>query len=132
MQGTKTDTAIRVTIAVILCGVVAASLARVCLLEPKPSLALQHAHAGEDSLVNTGKKLFDTNCAGCHAIDTTEGKYAPGLKGLSKTGKLPTSGRPATAEHIRDQLKKPFKTMPPFDKLSDQEVQSLAAYVLTL
>jgi len=133
MQGTKTDTAICLTAAIILCGVVAASLARVYLIEPRPAFAQeQKAQAGGDSLVDAGKGLFAANCAGCHAIDTTDGKYAPGFKGLAKAGKLPSSGRPATEEHIRDQLKKPFKTMPPFDKLTDREARSLAAYLLTL
>ena len=56
----------------------------------------------------------------------------PGLKGLSKTGKLPTTGRKATEANIRAQLKSPVKSMPPFDKLTDQEIRSLAAYLLSL
>lgn len=133
MKNNKTSTAIGVTIALIFCGVFGASIARVYLVEPKQAFAQQQAGlAGADSLVNAGKVVFKANCAGCHATDTTEGKFAPGFKGLSKAGKLPVSGRPATEEHIRDQLRKPLKDMPAFDKLSDSEVKSVAAYLRTL
>lgn len=130
MKQSKIDAAIGMTITCILCAVVAASFARVYLAEPKQAFAQQKA--GDDALRNAGKSLYQVNCAGCHGTDTTEGKYAPGLKGISKTGKLPASGRPATEEHVRDQLKKPFKSMPPFDKLSDQDIRALTAYVLSL
>ena len=132
MKESKTDLAIGVTIAIILCGVVAASLTRVYLFAPKPAFAQQKAQTGDASLVKSGKMLFDAQCAGCHATDTPEGKYAPGFKGLSKARKLPSSGRPATEEHIRAQLKKPLKNMPRFDKLSEQEIRSLVAYLLSL
>ena len=129
----KTDLAIVTTVAIILGAVVAASLTRASLMGPSKTLAAQDEASSETPpIVAEGKKLFEASCAGCHFADRTEGKHGPGFKGLSKTKKLPTSGRDATEENISTQLKSPIKTMPPFDKLTDQEIRSLAAYLLRL
>ncbi len=133
MRINKTDPAIVAAIAVILGGVVAASFIRAYLLGPNQAFAAQEQDKpAEASLLAAGQSLFAANCAGCHFADKTEEKNGPGFKGLSKNKKLPTSGRDATQENIRAQLKSPIKTMPKFDKLTDQEIRSLAAHLLSL
>lgn len=129
----KTDFAIATAVAVILGAVVAASFTRAALKEPSHSPAAQDEVSSETApLVAEGKKLFEAMCAGCHVTDKREGKYGPGFKGLSQAKKLPISGRDATEESIRAQLKSPIKTMPKFDRLTDQEIKSLVAYLLRL
>lgn len=133
MRTNRSDSAIALVIAIIFLGVVAASITRVSLMEPQEaSAAADKAQSDKASLLSMGKKLFAANCAGCHPTDKTEGKYAPGFKGLSKAGKLPASGRKASEANIRTQLKTPLKNMPAFDKLTDREIKALAAYVLSL
>ena len=129
----KTDLAIVVSIAVILGGVMAASFTQAYLLGPNQAFAAQEQGQPADaSLLVAGQNLFAVNCAGCHFADKTEEKYGPGFMGLSKTKKLPTSGRDATEDNIRAQLKSPIKSMPKFDKLTDQEIKSLVAHLLSL
>ena len=130
---TKTSLAIGVAIAVILGGVLAASFSETHLWGPSQAIASQDkGQPAGAALIGDGKKLFSASCASCHNTDTKEYKGGPSLMGLSKAKKLPTSGRAATAENIRDQLKSPIKIMPKFDKLTDQEIRSLAAYLLSL
>jgi mono/diheme cytochrome c family protein len=133
MRANSADLVILVVLTVIFSGVVAASLTRVALMEPREAfVSPEKAHSGNASLVSKGKKLFTANCAGCHSAEKTEGKYGPGFKGLSKAGKLPVTSREATESNIRSQLKAPVKSMPVFDKLTDEEIRALAAYLLSL
>jgi mono/diheme cytochrome c family protein len=82
--------------------------------------------------IAAGQALFSSLCNGCHHIDRTAWILGPGLKGLLKEPRLPVSGRPATAENIFHQLRKPFKDMPSFKNLSDEEAFTLIAYLNTL
>lgn len=82
--------------------------------------------------ITAGQALFSSLCKGCHHTDRTAWILGPGLKGLLKEPRLPASGRPATAENIFNQLRKPFKDMPSFKNLSDEEVFTLIAYLNTL
>ncbi len=79
-----------------------------------------------------GASLFAKNCAGCHHADKTETKIGPGLKGLFKQETLPASGRPANEENVRAQIKTPFRAMPPFAHLSEEEITALLAFLETL
>ena len=133
MKRNRADTAIVLVIIVISLGVVAGSIIRGWVTEPQKAFAAgEKAQSDKATLLSKGKKLFAENCAGCHAADTTEGKYAPGFKGLSKARKLPASNREATEANIRAQLKSPLKNMPPFEKLPDHQIRALAAYLLSL
>jgi mono/diheme cytochrome c family protein len=80
----------------------------------------------------SGERLFRTRCASCHFADREEAKTGPGLKGLLKKDTLPASGRPATAESVAAQLKRPYRTMPAFPDLSGRDVSDLIAYLKTL
>jgi len=87
--------------------------------------------AGE-GVVGEGAALFNQRCSVCHYPDKTDNKLGPSLLGLFKGDKLPVSGRPLTEENIRIQLKTPFKQMPPFADLSEEQMASLIAYLKTL
>jgi mono/diheme cytochrome c family protein len=79
----------------------------------------------------TGKELFDTKCAICHNVDSTEKKIGPGLKGI-KDGKLP-SGKEATYKNVMDNLNQGGGGMPAFEKLlTAEEKDHIIAYVMTL
>jgi mono/diheme cytochrome c family protein len=82
--------------------------------------------------INKGAALFNRKCASCHITDREESQGAPGLKNILKKEKLPSSQRPATVENILLQLKKPFRVMPAFPSLSEQEKADLLAYLKTL
>ena len=131
MMINRTDLAIGVAIAFILGGVIAASFTKAYLFAPDQAFAEQGKATGSPLLAE-GQKLFISSCAGCHYSDKTEDKGGPGLKGLSKSRKLPSSGREATEQNIIAQLKSPIKTMPKFDRFTEQENESLAAYLLSL
>jgi len=82
--------------------------------------------------IERGQALFDSKCSFCHYADRIDSKMGPGLKGVLKGEKLPYSGRPANSENIRQQLRDPFKNMPSFTSLSEQEIKDLLAYLQTL
>lgn len=86
----------------------------------------------EEGLAKEGAVIFNDNCAGCHFADKTDAKIGPGLKGLFDRSSLPTSGRPVTEENIREQLKTPFRAMPPFANLQKDEVKALIAFLQSL
>jgi mono/diheme cytochrome c family protein len=82
--------------------------------------------------IERGAALFQSNCAACHWTDSTETRVGPGLKGLANLSVLPTSKWPADDANLRRQIRTPFAGMPPFDQLSDEEVQALVGYLKTL
>jgi hypothetical protein len=82
--------------------------------------------------IKRGSFLFHAKCSICHEPFSTATKVGPGLKGVLKRKKLPVSGRPATPENIMKQLRQPFKRMPSFEYLSEEEVASILAFLNTL
>lgn len=82
--------------------------------------------------IRIGKTLFDAKCSFCHDAHSNNVVVGPGLKGLLKNQTLPVSKRPATPESIRNQLRQPFAKMPSFDKLTDEEVSDIIAFLNTL
>jgi uncharacterized membrane protein len=86
----------------------------------------------EGNPVEQGAVLFDQNCSACHYPDRKEAKIGPGLKDILKGVELPSSGRPANAESVRDQLITPYKAMPSFAHFSEAEVAALIAFLKTL
>jgi len=85
-----------------------------------------------EGAVQRGAELFNDRCAGCHFADKTDTKYGPGLLGLFKGQALPTSGRPATEDNVRSQLRIPFEKMPAYGDLSEAQIADLIAYMKTL
>jgi uncharacterized membrane protein len=79
-----------------------------------------------------GASLFQSNCALCHSIDGEISKSGPSLKGLFALEKLPVSGEPVTPENVVKQLKTPFKNMPSFDQLTEEEIRAIIDYLKTV
>jgi mono/diheme cytochrome c family protein len=80
----------------------------------------------------SGRALFESKCGFCHYADRADSKLGPGLKGVLAGEKLPASGRPATPANVKNQLLTPYRSMPSFDALSEQEIEDLIAYLGTL
>ena len=78
----------------------------------------------------SGKLLFENKCSFCHYADRSDSRLGPGLKQILKRETLPTSGRPATPENVREQLLNPYRNMPSFKTaLSEQDIEDLLAYL---
>ncbi|MFH1311949.1 MAG: cytochrome c [Candidatus Eisenbacteria bacterium] len=82
--------------------------------------------------VEGGRVLFEGKCSFCHFADSEESSLGPGLKSILTKAKLPSSGKPATASNILEQLKAPVGTMPAFTTLTNQELGDLLAFMRTL
>jgi cytochrome c2 len=82
--------------------------------------------------VNKGSDLFARHCAACHYADREDAKLGPGLKGVFQKDLLPVSARMATEENVRQQLRRPFRSMPSFGSLTAPEIADLVAYMRTL
>jgi mono/diheme cytochrome c family protein len=88
--------------------------------------------AVDTGTLSAGQMLFNQKCAFCHFTDSTATKVGPGLKGLFKKEKMTVSGWPMTPESVRRQLQTPFKQMPPFDSLTEEQIQALVDYLQSL
>ncbi len=89
-------------------------------------------NATDTESVVAGAKLFDKSCSFCHFTDNTNTKVGPGLKGLFEREKMSFSGWPVSDDSVQRQLKTPFKEMPPFESLTDEEIKSLTDYLKSL
>jgi mono/diheme cytochrome c family protein len=81
-----------------------------------------------------GSHLFkNKGCAQCHVTDSAQKGIGPSLKGLFKRKGNLVSGRPVTEKNVREQIKTPYKNMPPFkDRLNKNELDQLVGYLTTL
>ena len=87
----------------------------------------------QEEVAREGARLFsEKGCADCHYADRTETRIGPGLKELFKRDKLPMSGRAVTEDNVRKQLKTPFRAMPSFAGLPEEEVKALLVFLKTL
>jgi hypothetical protein len=82
--------------------------------------------------INRGKKLFEESCAFCHDPYSTNILVGPGLKDILKNPTLPSSKRPSTPENLAAQFKTPYKRMPSFSHLSQDNVIDLISFLNTL
>lgn len=93
--------------------------------------------AGKGS-ASAGQAIFKKNCEMCHFADKSDKKLGPGLKELFKSKELPESHKPATEANVREQIEKGSPDakpmpMPAFaEKLTEEEMQNLLAYLKTL
>lgn len=86
-----------------------------------------------DSLsIERGKELYESKCYFCHDAFSTEWGVGPGHKGILKNPLLPVSKKPATPENAANQIKNPYRDMPSFSYLSEDDVLDLIAYLNTL
>jgi len=82
--------------------------------------------------IRKGRELYESKCTFCHDPHSNTTIVGPGHKAILRNSVLPVSKRPATPENIANQLRHPFKEMSSFSYLSDEEIQSLIAYMGTL
>jgi len=83
-------------------------------------------------VVEEGATLFTRNCSACHLTETGETRIGPGLKGLFEQNTFPVSQWPATEDSFKKQLRTPFRNMPAFGQLDDDQMEALIAYLKTL
>jgi len=102
------------------------------ITEPTAGEELSTAIKKDPERIARGRTLFYTKCKFCHNAYSTETIVGPGLEGVLRHPKLPVSGRPATTDNVRRQLRKPFSRMPSFAYLSKEEVKDLIAFLSTL
>lgn len=79
-----------------------------------------------------GAEVYSGKCASCHHADSEEALFGPGLAGLLKKETMPSSGRPATPENVKGQLLTPYRVMPAFTSLPEQDMEDLLAYLGSL
>ena len=82
--------------------------------------------------IRKGKELYESKCSFCHDPFSTKTMVGPGHKGILKNPVLPASKRPATPENIAHQLQNPYKDMPPFSYLPQEDVLNIIAFMNTL
>jgi len=80
-----------------------------------------------------GRKIYDAECDRCHEPYSTRGKKGPGLKGVFQHKYLSLSGLPANDERVGNIIRMGRNEMPGYSqKLSEQDIQDLLAYLHTL
>ena len=80
-----------------------------------------------------GRQVFNTYCLQCHSSTTNDAKVGPGLKGLFKNGKMPSSGKPVTDAAVRNQILKGGNGMPGFEgTIAGEDLDALIAYLKPL
>ncbi|MBI5641793.1 MAG: cytochrome c [Nitrospirae bacterium] len=99
--------------------------------EPMKAMSVLLVKTDSESIAK-GKELYETKCYFCHDAYSIKAGVGPGHKGILKNPRLPVSGRPATPANVVQQLRTPFKDMPSYAYLSDEEMQNIIAFLLTL
>jgi cytochrome c2 len=82
-----------------------------------------------ESAVDHGRELFRQDCAACHFADSNDDKIGPGLRGLFKMARFPSSGLAVSEENFRRLLQNPPEGMPAFNELTHDEVTDLIDYL---
>lgn len=82
--------------------------------------------------IKKGKDLYESKCIFCHDPKGKETIVGPGHKGIMKNPLLPVSTKPASPANIADQIKNPYKEMPSFSYLSDEQISDIIAFLNTL
>ena len=102
-------------------------------------VASQRQPAVEDPLVSAGRQRFlSTSCVNCHAIQGTaaKGTFGPDLTHVMSRETLGAGAAPYTPETLRAWVKNPQAMkegcLMPDMQLSDQELDQIVAYLLTL
>ncbi len=88
--------------------------------------------ATDTESIKKGRELFNEKCFFCHDTNNREKSLGPGLKGVLKEKYLPVSKIQSNPENIINQIKNPFKDMPSFSYLSDDELKNIVAFLNTL
>src|SRR5499427_5629360 len=99
----------------------------------------QRRPAAEDPQASAGRAIFfSTSCVNCHAIEGTsaKGTFGPDLTHLMSRETLGSGAAPNTPEKLRAWVRDPQTIkegcLMPDMQLSDQELDQIVAYLLTL
>lgn len=91
-----------------------------------------NAELGLNPQQAAGRALYDTYCLRCHEAYSSHAENGPSLKGVYKKPYFP-SGTPANDERMADVILHGRSKMPAFgDRMNDQQVQDMIAYIHTL
>ena len=91
------------------------------------------AELGLNTQQAAGRRIYDAECDRCHEPYSTRGKKGPGLKGVFQNKYLSLSGLPANDERVSNIIRLGRNEMPGYgQKLSEQDIQDLLAYLHTL
>jgi len=91
------------------------------------------AELGLNAQQAAGRRIYDQNCDQCHEPYSSRGKKGPGLKGVFKKQYLSESGLPANDDRVGEIIRFGRSKMPAYgQKLNDQQIQDLLAYMHTL
>ena len=91
------------------------------------------AELGLNTQQAAGRRIYDAECDRCHEPYSTRGKKGPGLKGVFQNKYLSLSGLPANDERVNNIIRLGRNEMPGYgQKLSEQDIQDLLAYLHTL
>ncbi len=82
--------------------------------------------------IRKGEELYNSKCYFCHDAYSMKWGVGPGHKGILKNPFFPASKKPATPENAATQIRNPYKDMPSFSYLPDEDVLNLIAYLNTL
>jgi len=82
--------------------------------------------------IKKGRELYDSKCSFCHDPYGTEKIVGPGHKGILKNPFLPASKKPSTPENIANQIRNPYRDMPSFSYLSNEQISDIIAFLNTL
>ncbi len=82
--------------------------------------------------IRKGKDLYEEKCTFCHDPLSNKTLTGPGHKGILKNPRLPVSNKPAIPDNVWNQLRNPYRDMPSFSSLSEEEVQHIIAFLNTL
>ena len=101
--------------------------------------AAQQQHGAEDPQVKAGRDVFfSTSCVNCHTIGGTSarGRFGPDLTHLMSRSTLASGAAPNTPEKLRAWVRDPQTikdgSLMPNMQLTEQELDQLVAYLLTL
>ena len=91
------------------------------------------AELGLNAQQAAGRRIYDAECDRCHEPYSTRGKKGPGLKGVFQNKYLSLSGLPANDDRVSNIIRLGRNEMPGYgQKLSEQDIQDLLAYLHTL
>lgn len=82
--------------------------------------------------IRKGKELYESKCYFCHDAYSSKREVGPGHKDILKNPLLPVSKKPATPENVANQIRNPYKDMPSFSYLLDEDVENIIAFLDTL
>src|SRR6266478_308673 len=101
--------------------------------------AAQQQNGAEDPQVKAGRDVFfSTSCVNCHTISGTSarGRFGPDLTHLMSRDTLASGAAPNTPEKLRAWVRDPQTikdgSLMPNMQLTEQELDQLVAYLLTL